>query len=344
MSTNKFGDKKKSFLGMRDIARVAGVSIATVSRVLNNPETTSEKMRKKVMKVVDEYDYVPNSSARAIFTGSSKSIALFAEDIANPFFTKFIKYFNNIAIEHDYTLLICDIENNEEIEKRFLHYCKGSRTSAIILTSGKYRETLISNEKYQNIPVVLLDREFFKDIAGFQVMSDHKKGIGLLTDYLFNLNHRKIGYMTGPMEYYPARTRYAAFMESMQSLGLEVLPHYIKKTDYTVESGVEAFDYFYSMKDAPTAIICGNDQNARGFILRAYDLGVKIPDEFSVCGYDGVDPEAFFPAITSIRQDTEQIAKVIFEFIASGEELEENRTTVVDVAMSIGTTCKKLSV
>jgi len=335
---------KKQYMGIRDIAEMAGVSTATVSRVLNNPDSTSAKMRKKVMEVVKEYDYVPNQSAKAIFTGSSDSIALFVDDMANPFFTSFIKNLNAIAIEHNYTLLICDVENNEEIERRFLQYCKGSRTSGIIMTSGTYRETLAPNDSYQSLPVALLDREGFQDKACLQVRSDHEKGIALLTDYLYNLNHRKIGFTTGPQNLYPAKVRHDAFLKCMNDLGLEVPPHYIKQTDFTVKSGVEAFDYFYSMKDAPTAIICGNDQNARGFILRAYDLGVKIPDEFSVCGYDGIDPKTFFPAITSIRQDTQKLASVIFDFMISGEELTKHKTVIVDVTMSIGATCRKLSV
>ncbi|MGI6170077.1 MAG: LacI family DNA-binding transcriptional regulator [Christensenellales bacterium] len=334
-------EQKKQYLGVRDIAKLAGASIASVSRVLNHPETVSEKMRDKVMAVVREYDYTPNLSAKNLFSGTSTSIALFVDDMANPFFTSYIKSLNSIAFRNDYTLLICDgdVENGDDIEEKFYNYCKSLRTSGIVLTSGTHRTASESGESFQSVPVVLLDRESFGSKACFEVHSDYRKGMMLLIEYLHKLGHRRIGYTRGKDHTLSAKLRYEAFLEYTQKLGLDIPANYIKESDYTITSGIEAFDYFYSMPDAPTAIIAANDQNARGFILRANSLGVKIPEEFSVCGFDAIEPDAFYPQITSIRQDTRALAQATFDFIVSGKHLTVSEEKIIDVSMSIGTTC-----
>ncbi|MGI6153214.1 MAG: LacI family DNA-binding transcriptional regulator [Christensenellaceae bacterium] len=336
---------KKQFLSMRDIAKLAGVSIATVSRVLNTPELTSKKMHEKVMKVVNEYDYVPSQSAKDVFSGTSKSIALVVDDMANPFFTSYIKNLNKIAFRNHYTLLICDstVDDGEATESDFFNYCKSIRASGIILTAGTYRQSFGSMENFKSMPVVMLDRESFEDKECFVVRSDHKKGMAMLVDYLYKLNHRKIGFVVGDQNLLPVRERFEAFLENAKTLGLEVPERYLKyDSDYSVDSGVEAFDFFYAMKDSPTAIIMPNDQNAKGFIMRASSLGIKIPDEFSVCGFDGVDTETFYPRITSIRQDTAALAQTTFDFILRAAEMAPPEKKVLDVTMTIGSTCMKV--
>jgi DNA-binding LacI/PurR family transcriptional regulator len=335
--------QKKHFLGVRDIAKLAGVSIATVSRVLNHPDTVSEKMREKVMNVVHEYDYIPNLPAKNLFLGTSNSVALFVDDMANPYFTSYIKHLNAIAFRNNYTLLICDcdVEDGGDIEKKFFNYCKSIRTSGIILTSGSHKASLDTQDNIHSIPVVLLDRESEGEKPCYEVHSDHRKGMMLLIEYLYKLGHRKIGFTRGKRHTLSAQLRYQTFLDYTKKLGLSIPPHYIKESDYTVSAGVEAFDYFYSMQDMPTAIIAANDQNARGFILRANSLGVKIPDEFSVCGFDGIDFDVFYPQITSIRQDTQALAQASFDFILSGRTLTKSERKIIDVSMSIGTTCLK---
>ena len=334
--------EKKKFLNMRDIAKLAGVSIATVSRTLNNPESTSASTRQKILEVIRKYDYVPAQEAKNLFSGSSNSIALFVLDMANPFYINLIKQLNRIAFENNYTLLICDTGDNYEREAKYYEYCRSIRVSGIIYTAGSSRDTVSHIKSNVPTPLVVMDRSSFKDQACYMVQSDHAKGMQLLIDYLYKLNHRKIGFITGTPNVISSQQRLNDFKENMERYNLEIPKQNILLGSFSVQCGLSAFDYFYSLSDAPTAIITADDQIARGFIMRANSLGVSIPDEFSICGMDGVDNDFFYPPITSIKQDAEKIAETAFNFIVNHKKVPPPQEKLIDVSISIGQTCHKI--
>ena len=334
--------KKKNFLGIREIASLAGVSTATVSRVLNSPQATSEKTRKKVMEIIREYDYVPNMSAKALFSGQSNTIALFVFDMYNPFYISFIKELNLIALEHNYILIICDAADEPEREEKYYNYCKSNRCAGIVYSAGSTRKYVGGNESYNNIPIVIFDRSPFQDANCYSIKSDDDKAMQLLTDYLYKMNHRKIGFIGANDALVSAKERLRSFHKHMNRLGLEVPPHYIKSGNFTVQNGVDAFDYFYPMSDAPTAIIAANDQIAQGFVSRARSLNINIPQEFSVCGIDGVDYDPFYPRITSVKQNIREMAAAAFDFIINADKIPAPATKVIDVTLRIGQTCQKI--
>lgn len=334
--------KEKKYLGIREIASLAGVSIATVSRVLNTPELTSERTRIKVMEVIEKYDYVPNQAAKNLFSGDSNSLAIFVYDMANPLYISITHHLNRIAFENDYILIICDAENSYEREAKYYNYCRSIRTKGIIYTAGSTKKTFDIDKHTSAMPIVLYDRDRFNEGDYFSVRSDLKKGMAMLVDYLYKLNHRKIGYITGVMTILSARERLESFISSMRNKNLDIPPYYIKEGSFSVSSGTEAFDYFYSMPDPPTAIIAANDQSARGFIMRANALGVKIPEVFSICGYNGVDLDSFYPSLTTIKQDTKTIAETMFHLIVNAAEDPPPKEVIIDVSMHIGETCRKI--
>lgn len=331
---------KRNSLGIKEIAKLSGVSIATVSRVLNNPKLTAASTRKKVLQVIRENNYTPPQAKKN--TGIKKSIAIFLLDMNNPYYVDLIDKLNSLAFENDYALIICNAKNSYEREAKYYEYCKSINVSAIIFTAGTARKTLGSDLDDFQSPLILLDRDSFEDKECYSITSDNRRGSSLLVDYLYKLGHQKIGYIAGPENMLPARERLESFRLSMENLGLPIPDHYIKQGDFTVKGGTDCFDYFYSMSDAPTAIIAANDLSARGFIMRANSLGVKIPEEFSVCGFDGVDSDSFYPVITSIKQDTEVMAQTIFRIILNTEGESLLRTHLLDVSISQGVTCHKI--
>ncbi|MGI6152264.1 MAG: LacI family DNA-binding transcriptional regulator, partial [Christensenellaceae bacterium] len=255
----------KKYLNMKDVAELAGVSTATVSRVLNSPSLTSEEIRKKVMDVIDKYGYVPSQSARKLFSDAANSIVLFIFDMTIPFYTYLIRDLNKLAFEKNYTLTICEIGDDYDAELKYYKYCKSIRASGIIYTTGSTRKSFgFDANSNSPIPIVLLDREPFEDRACFEVRSDNRKGMSLLVDYLHKLGHRNIGFITGPMTFYSSTERFNGFMSAMDKLGLDIPKEHVVYGDFSTASGIKAFDYFYSMAEAPTAIVCSNDQIARG--------------------------------------------------------------------------------
>ena len=325
----------KKYMGIRDIAKLAGVSVATVSRVINGTGKTSDAVRERVNEIVKEYNYTPSLAARALYSDSSKSIALFVLDLDNPFFVSLVKALNKTAFENGYMMLICNTENNVDKEIEYLKYCDGIRTKGIIFTEG-HSDNIFSESAHQTL--VFHDRNVSDQFSS--VKSNNFQGIQLLVDYLYNLDHRKIAF-AGFRNY--ARSsieRKEAFVSCLEAKGITVNPEYIFPGDLTDKTGVDSLDYFISISDRPTAVVCANDMIATGFINRAANLGLRIPDDFSVTGFDDCYSKYFYPKITTIRQDVDLLAKRLFECaVASKGEI---RHFEIDVSMSIGNSCKKL--
>ncbi len=330
----KLSSNEKKYFGIRDIAKIAGVSTATVSRVINSPNSTSEAVRKKVMEVIDEYNYVPNQMAKNLFSKTSNSIAIFVYDMENPFFTSLVKKLNNIAFKNKYTLLICDTENNIDKEREYLNYCKSIRTSGIILTEGVNYDLYSSDSQ----TIACLDRS--ADTKFSTVRSDNVKGIRMLIDYLYNLNHRKIAFAGAMDEFQTATERKNSYISSLESHDIHINEDYIFTGHFNYETGVKALNYFWSLNEKPTAIVCANDQIAKGLIMEAYKLNISVPDDLSVVGFDGIVSPYFYPRITTIEQNIKKIAKSLFKAITSKTHTPVH--DIIDVSIVIGESCKKI--
>ena len=328
---------KKKYFGIRDIAKSAGVSTATVSRVINQPNSTSIEIREKVQAIIKEYNYVPNQMAKNLFSQTSNSIAIFIYDVSNPFFSKLINELNNIAFENEYTLLICDTENNKEKEEKYLRYCQSIRCSGIILTEGISYDLFKDSNLIQTISC--LDRS--SDNRFSSVISDNKGGVKKLIDYLYNLNHRKIAFAGAMDAYHTANMRKSSYIDSLKSHDITIREEYIYLSGrFSHQTGVKALDYFLTLNDPPTAIVCANDQIAQGLIMRSYKLGISIPDDISVVGFDGIDTSYFFPEITTIQQNVRILAERLFDSVIN--KTKQSSHHVIDIEMIIGESCKRI--
>lgn len=326
----------KKRLGIRDIAKLAGVSVATVSRVINTPELTSEAVREKVSRIIEEYNYVPNITAGNLYSKNSNSFALFVYDLENPFFIALIKELHKIAFQKKCTLLICDTENSPEKEMEYFKYCEGIRTRGIIFTEGSSNS--LSLEKSTQT-FVFEDREISPQFS--TVKSDNRKGISMAVDYLYNLDHRRIAFVGFDPEMNSGRERKEAYVDSLAEKGITPPDEYIFHGRMTPLTGVQALDYFSALKQPPTAVVCANDQIARGFILRASKMSLSVPGDFSVVGFDGCNPEFFYPAITTVQQNIPLIAQKLFECIFSENENAAPQSHMLDVSLVIGDSCRK---
>lgn len=330
-------NKGKIYFGIRDIAKKAGVSTATVSRVINTPNLASIAMQKKVRSVINEYNYVPNLMAKNLFSQSSNSIAIFIYDIQNPFFATMIKELNNIAFENKVPLLICDTENNINKEKEYLNYCQSIRCTGIIITEGVDYDLFSTYNTFKAI--AYLDRG--ADPSFSCVSSDNHTGMQKLIDYLYNLNHRKIAFAGAINKFQSAIERKQGYIDVLTSHKIEINQNYIFDGNFSYETGVKALEYFWSLNDKPTAIVCANDQIAQGLIMMAYKLNISVPDDLSVVGFDGVDLSYFYPKITTIKQDIKQIAQALFDAATKPNNAPIHKT--VDISIVIGESCKKIA-
>ncbi len=324
-------------IGIREIAKLAGVSVATVSRVINTPELTSEEARKKVNAVINEYNYVPNLMAKNLFSKDYNSLAVFVLDLENPFFVALVKELNNIAFQHKQTLIICDTENSPEKEQEYLRYCEAIRVKGIIITEGLTSSTLYDSKINQKL--VFLDRKVSPEFT--TVRSDSLTGITKAIDYLYNLNHRRFGFVgsTDSLSLTSVEERARIFKDVLSNKGIEVDPSFMFKGSLSAKTGAKALDYYCTLGAPPTAILCANDQIAYGFIARAYALGVKIPGDFSIVGFDGCSSGFLYPKLTTVRQNIPKLALELYNAINSDEPPQEK---IIDISLSIGDTCRML--
>ena len=324
---------------IREIAKITGVSPSTVSRILNNKGSFSKSTISKVMNAVNNHHYIPNQSARNVFSSRSNFIGIFVYDIRNPFYIDLIREANLICLENNYTLLICDVQDDTEREKQYFNYCLMNRCAGIIYTISSQKNTHISNDI--DMPIVTIDRKPVSSTNCLSISSDNDQMLNSLVEYLYSLNHKKIGYISANEIYIPSQERFLSYKKSLKKFGLNERSDFVFTGEYDYDTGRDAFDYFSSLNDPPTAVISANDQIAHGFVNRAYENRVIIPDKFSVCGIDAVDYDKSFPLLTSAKQDTQRLASTAISFILDKGSRDISSLKIAS-SLRIGQSCKKL--
>lgn len=323
-------------VNIKVVAQAANVSTATVSRVMNTPEKVSPKTRDRVLHIIEQMKYTPKTALP-----SNSNIIAFINDIENPFYNDVIRRLTDYAAKEHYYLISCNTNSNLEIENTMFEYFKKIECAGIILTGL----TLLKN-LHADIPVILLDSTHLSDTDNhfFNITSDNQCAVQILVDYLVKLNHKKIGFISGGEANSCGKEREHIFISYMKKIGLDVPHDYIFSGNFNIKSGYAAFDYFYSLSNTPTAIIAANDEMAKGFIIRAGNMGVNVPKDISVCGIDAITDDIFLPQITSIHQDADATAREILDYIQNNDKKAFPRQLILPVTFSPGNTCYKLQV
>ncbi|GAB2044099.1 HTH-type transcriptional repressor PurR [Agathobaculum sp. TL06] len=322
--------EKKNKINMRLIAQSLGISAATVSRALHNPEKVKPETLKKVLNAVDELNYVP----KQLPPSSANLIAYVISNINNQFYNEILRKLTDFAVAENYFVLACNTNGDPIIENNMFDYFQKIGCAGIVLTGLTRLKNI-----YTDIPTVLLSSPDTTEGNFYSVHADSDAAMKILIDYLMKLNHRKIGFISGDAQSLASKERSSAFIRYMRSLDLNLPESYIYSGGFDINSGLAAFDYFYSIPDMPTAIISANDDMAKGFIIRANSLGIKIPNDISICGIDAMDGDIFSPRITSVHQSINEIARKTFSIIRDGNEGTHQKHSVFPVVFSPGNTC-----
>lgn len=330
-------------LTIKEIARMSGVSTATVSRVLNQPERVSPKVRERVQKIIEAYDFVPNQLAKNFSSNVSNCIALFIYDITNPFFTRLTEELNSVAFDNNYSLIICDTRNSEERELQYLRFLQSIKVSGLIVTEGASEET-VARISDSMLPMVLVDRSPGQKTRFPLITSDNRGGARKATEHLIQLGHTKIAFVSGPEKVRTSLERKLGYLDALKEHDLPLVDEYVFFGDFKVTGGIRALEYFLALQDPPTAIFCANDLMAQGVLLRAYSLNLSVPSDFSLIGFDGVLSETLYPRLTTVRQEIPALAgaamRAMLQLI-NGDTPSED-TIVIPTRLLVGQTCRKI--
>lgn len=299
---------------IQDVARHAGVSTATVSRVLSNPERVSEETRERVIKSVRDCGYTINQAARSLRMRAAKTILIALPDIGNPFYSTMLDAVVDEAAVRGYGLLVANRFAGNATQL-LNDYFLSSRADGLLLFDGGVDTSLLQvlANAQGHVPLVVSFDEVPKaDVAA--VLIDNVEAAERATDYLIGLGHTQIGHIIGPTRNEHPNPRFIGFRNAMRRAGLEVRDEWLAKGAYTMPSGSAAAEVFLKLEHRPTAVFAGNDEMAIGLISRLHQEGLDVPGDISVIGFDDIMiSEHYSPALTTMRQPREQIGRLATE-------------------------------
>lgn len=293
---------------IKQVAQHAGVSVATVSRVLNDKGYVHEDTRKAVQKAIEELQYNPNSVARSLFKKSSNTIGLLIPDITNPFFPQLVRAVEDVMYPKGYTTILFNSDENIQHELDYLKGMTSKYIDGVIVVSNTLKWEHLES---LTVPVIALDRHIDDRIASVTI--DNYESSFKALEFLVERSCRKIAHLAGPSHVFTSSERLRAYKDFTQKHGLEEM---IQEGSYELQSGMLNTMQLLTKYQQVDAIFAGNDVMAIGALKAAAKLGINVPKELSVMGFDGVEwGTAVTPELTTMQQPIYQIGKKAAEML-----------------------------
>lgn len=309
---------------MQDVARLAGVSQPTVSRVLNPGEVSaqiSDETTERVLEAVKKLGYRPNVVARSLRTRRTQTVALLIADLANGFYHPIARAVQDIAHQHDYEILISNSDHLYENEKHFCEIVLNRGVDGAILVPIHLTDADLDHYVSQtNIPFVVLGQHVNHPNIDVVYMDDERAIYEATKWLIVDCGYRKFGFLGVPDSLPPGPRRFRGFKKALDDCGVAFDPRFLHVGDFTLESGTRAAQAFMAHPELPSVIVVLNDLMAIGLILALQEAGFSVPDDVAVIGFDNI-PEAVIvrPALTTIVQDShdigQKLARALFERI-----------------------------
>ena len=297
-------------VSMKDVAQEAGVSIGTVSGVLNGKKTIKPQNYQRVMDAVKKLDYRPNMLARSLRTNITGSIGLIIPDITNPYYPELARGVEDVARKAGVTLFLCNSDRDVEKELGYAQALVQKQVDGIIIAKPH-----ISLEQLQALgrtcKIVLVDGTE-EQLREFDLVNvDNKTGAASAIDLLLSYGHRNIAFIGGVIESQSMQYRLDAYRAALAEQGIPYRPEWVRECDYSWSSGREAaIEILSASGSRPTAFFVGNDIMALGVIRGIHDCGLRVPEDISVCGFDDIAmAELAVPALTTVRQPKYEIGR-----------------------------------
>jgi LacI family transcriptional regulator len=300
------GGREMATIG--DVAKLAGLSRATVSRVLNNHPYVSEEKKRLVHEAMDQLGYVPNSIAQRLRTQTMETVAVLVSRISNPFFSKMVEVMENIATENNFQLIVCQTGSNKSRELVYLDWLKTKQVGGVILASSQNDWDKIKD--YKEFGPIMFCNEFPLEAEAPIVRLDQFKGGYLGTKHLIEKGYREIAYCSGDRTSTNMNDRKRGFDHALKEYGLTMPEDWWFEGTLDIEDGRRVLRKIVTLKKRPSAVFTGSDEVAAGIINEAKKNGLNVPKDLAVVGFDDQPiAELTDPQITTIHQPTEEIGE-----------------------------------
>ncbi|PHD71713.1 LacI family transcriptional regulator [Bacillus sp. AFS043905] len=326
-----------------DVAKEANVSTATVSRVISKSGTVKSDTKERVLKAIELLNYQPNVLARQLRRMETKTILVVVPDITNTFFSKVLRGIESVAMESGYQVLLGDALNNMDRESGYLNILQQKKADGMILLTARIDGQVVEDIAKQ-FPVVLAC-EYTEGFEIPTVSIDNISSARKATEHLINLDHKRIGFLSGPFNSVLGRDRLKGYNQAMAQHSLPILSTMVQEGDFSYESGFNLTLKLLANEVPPTAIFAANDEMAIGAIKAIKSKGLSVPGDISVVGFDDIKFASIFePSLTTVAQPSFDIGRIAMELlikIISKVNLEKSQY-ILDDKLVVRESCKRL--
>ena len=289
---------------MKEIARIAGVSLGTVSNVLSGSAVVREPLRKRVMDAVDALDYQPSQLARGLRRDKTNMIGMIIPDVTNPFFPAVVRGAEDVAFANGFRLVLCNTDNDHAKELVHLNELRTYLPAGLIVIPSNFSDLTAQAESYRKsgTAVVCVDR-LPRNWAGDTVTADNQKGAYEATNYVLRQGHKQFAMILGPRDFTNVQDRLKGFKKALHESKIQANPEYLQEATFDQQGGYAKTMLLLRMIPRPTVIFAGNDMIAFGVLLALRDSGLRCPADISLIGFDNLElAEMTSPPLSSVAQ------------------------------------------
>lgn len=314
---------------IHDVAKEAGVSVATVSKVINNYPDVSDKTRKKVSQTIKELKYHPNVAARGLVKGRSWTVGVFVTNsFKNPFVSELLEGIKTALQNSGYDLVLLSTRFDDP-GYSFVEHCLSRNVDGVVGFGVARNDPHLEELLDSDIPTMFVDADIRGRRAGY-ITTENKAGIMQAVEHLAQLGHSRIAFISGKLDNAVGSLRHEGFTEGMKKHKLPVHPDYVRVSDYSMEGGTIAMNDLLALKERPTAVVCTSDMMAFGAINVIHRNGLSVPEDISVIGFDNTYySEIFSPALTTVNQNIPSIGSHAIENLIAMIENSDFAPSVV---------------
>ncbi len=285
-------------VSIKDIAKKAGVAPSTVSRALKNHPRISADMQATIQALAAEMGYVPSESARHLAGKQSRTIGVAIPDFTDPFYMNILSGIEEVAIAHQHELFVGSFNQDLDRDRKLFDAFDQKRLAGFVVAGSLVDAAYLTRDS-GDIPAVLINHYEYP----FSVAIDQMRGVEMGVNHLISLGHRKIAYVSLGTTTSSDSLRYQGYINGLESSGFSTNPNWVVEGDGGIAGGLSAAKRLMALPDPPTAIMCYNDRTAIGVINGLHQIGIAVPDDVSVVGFDDLEIAAYFlPSLTTIQQ------------------------------------------
>ena len=318
---------KHSVATIEDVADIAGVSIATVSRAIHTPAKVADATRRKVLDAIAQTGYTANAMAQSLRMRRSNMILILASDVGDPNFSNILVGLETEASKHGYGVLIGNTQNDPNRETDYLGFMLSNKADGLILLTGHLPLGVAQQAAISRLPPIVAVNEPVRNGDVPFVGVDNFEGARIATDYLISQGHKSIAFIGHSNSKLVNSMREQGYRASLKAVGLKVDPQLILEADGTTESGRAAAEQMFVRDTLPTAFFCVNDATALGVMIALSTRGYNLPEDFSVMGFDDISFASFVtPPLTTMQQPRLSIGEVAMDLLLAlvqGKSIEQ---------------------